>query len=209
MHGKASAFSGWGRSCQADATRASARSLPSRSSLLTLLTTTISAMPTYRTSSMCGFVVHCDLCSRTLCHHRRSEGEELVATPHRHGGKEKAEAILPGRHDAASCSTSRNRPTLLLQSRSITPSSSRKRRVLLEQPQTGWVTFLEAVIRAGLALTGTWPIRTERKGRMREIGSNALASSIILVCRKRPATRGNGLAARVSARTEPGASRGA
>jgi putative DNA methylase len=50
---------------------------------------------------------------------------------------------------------------------------------------TGWVTFLEAVIRAGFAISGTWPMRTESERRMRAADSNALASSIILVCRKR------------------------
>src|SRR5262249_53417596 len=50
---------------------------------------------------------------------------------------------------------------------------------------TGWETFLDAVIRAGFAISGTWPIRTERGGRAIGIGTNALASSIILVCRKR------------------------
>jgi len=50
---------------------------------------------------------------------------------------------------------------------------------------TGWETFLEAVLRAGFALTGTWPMRTELANRMRGSGSNALASSIVLVCRKR------------------------
>ncbi len=48
---------------------------------------------------------------------------------------------------------------------------------------TGWETFLEAVIQAGFTITGTWPMRTERSGRMRDTGSNALASSIVLVCR--------------------------
>jgi adenine-specific DNA methylase len=52
---------------------------------------------------------------------------------------------------------------------------------------TGWETFLEAAIQAGFGLTGTWPIRTERDGRTRGIGANALASSIVLVCRKRAA----------------------
>jgi putative DNA methylase len=52
---------------------------------------------------------------------------------------------------------------------------------------TGWETFLEAVHRAGLALTGTWPMRTELGNRMRSSDSNALASSIVLVCRPRPA----------------------
>jgi len=52
---------------------------------------------------------------------------------------------------------------------------------------TGWETMLSAIIRAGFAITGTWPISTEREGRTIGIGTNALASSIVLVCRKRPA----------------------
>lgn len=50
---------------------------------------------------------------------------------------------------------------------------------------TGWETMLTALITAGFAITGTWPIRTERSVRTVAIGSNALASSIVLVCRKR------------------------
>jgi putative DNA methylase len=52
---------------------------------------------------------------------------------------------------------------------------------------TGWDTFLAAVIEAGFAITGTWPMRTERGARSVGIGTNALASSIILVCRPRAA----------------------
>ena len=51
---------------------------------------------------------------------------------------------------------------------------------------TGWETMLSAIIRAGFAITGTWPIRTEMGSRMIASGTNALASSIVLVCRKRP-----------------------
>ncbi len=53
---------------------------------------------------------------------------------------------------------------------------------------TGWETFLEAVIQAGFSLTGTWPMRTELSNRMIGSGTNALASSIILVNRCRPET---------------------
>ncbi len=49
---------------------------------------------------------------------------------------------------------------------------------------TGWSTFLEAVIRSGLMVTGTWPLRTERGSRTVGIGVNALASSLVLVCQK-------------------------
>lgn len=52
---------------------------------------------------------------------------------------------------------------------------------------TGWETMLSAIIRAGFSITGTWPMSTEREGRTIGIGTNALASSIVLVCRKRPA----------------------
>lgn len=52
---------------------------------------------------------------------------------------------------------------------------------------SGWETMLAAIIKAGFAITGTWPIRTEMATRMIGNGANALASSIVLVCRKRPA----------------------
>ena len=50
---------------------------------------------------------------------------------------------------------------------------------------TGWETMLSAIIRAGFAITGTWPMRTEMANRSIASGTNALASSIVLVCRKR------------------------
>jgi putative DNA methylase len=54
------------------------------------------------------------------------------------------------------------------------------------QSSTGWETFLQALVSAGHQLTGTWPMRTELANRMRGLGSNALASSIALICRPRP-----------------------
>jgi putative DNA methylase len=51
---------------------------------------------------------------------------------------------------------------------------------------TGWETMLSAIIQSGFTITGTWPMRTELSNRMRGFDSNALASSIVLVCRKRP-----------------------
>lgn len=50
---------------------------------------------------------------------------------------------------------------------------------------SGWETMLSAIIRSGFSITGTWPVRTEKPGRSVGIGTNALASSIVLVCRKR------------------------
>jgi putative DNA methylase len=52
---------------------------------------------------------------------------------------------------------------------------------------TGWESMLEALLRSGFAVTGTWPMRTESSSRLRALGSNALASSIALVCRPRAA----------------------
>lgn len=51
---------------------------------------------------------------------------------------------------------------------------------------SGWETMLSAVVNAGFAITGTWPMRTEMANRSIASGTNALASSIVLVCRKRP-----------------------
>ena len=56
---------------------------------------------------------------------------------------------------------------------------------------TGWETMLSAIIRAGFSITGTWPMRTEMANRSIASGSNALASSIVLVCRKRSETAGS------------------
>jgi putative DNA methylase len=53
---------------------------------------------------------------------------------------------------------------------------------------TGWETMLQGLLDAGATITGTWPVRTEQPGGLREVGRAALASSIVLVCRKRPAT---------------------
>jgi putative DNA methylase len=53
---------------------------------------------------------------------------------------------------------------------------------------TGWETMLEALLNSGFGITGTWPLRTERMARSVAIGTNALASSIVLSCRKRPET---------------------
>jgi putative DNA methylase len=51
---------------------------------------------------------------------------------------------------------------------------------------TGWETMLEALLGAGFSIHGTWPVRTERAGGFRNKDQNALASSIVLVCRPRP-----------------------
>ncbi len=55
-----------------------------------------------------------------------------------------------------------------------------------EIASTGWETMLTGLLKSGFAITGTWPMRSERSGRSVAIGTNALASSIVLVCRPRP-----------------------
>src|SRR5581483_4055156 len=55
---------------------------------------------------------------------------------------------------------------------------------------TGWETMLDGLLHAGLAVVGTWPLRTEAANRMLARGTNALASSVALVCRPRPANAG-------------------
>jgi putative DNA methylase len=115
------------------------------------------------------------------------KAEELVATPYRHGNKEKAETFfLDGMAQAMRRLAEQAHPAFPVtiyyafkQAESETDAST---------ASTGWETFLEAVIRAGFAVSGTWPIRTEGKTRMRGMSSNALASSIVLVCRPRPAS---------------------
>ena len=54
---------------------------------------------------------------------------------------------------------------------------------------SGWETILNAIIQSGFMITGTWPMRTEMPNRTRNMESNALATSIVLVCRKRPDER--------------------
>jgi putative DNA methylase len=110
---------------------------------------------------------------------------ELVATPYRHGTKEKAEEFfLEGMTGAMHRLAKQAHPAFPVtifyafkQSESDDEEGS---------SSTGWETFLGAVITAGLAITGTWPVRTERTVALKR-NINALASSIVLVCRPRPA----------------------
>jgi putative DNA methylase len=115
------------------------------------------------------------------------KAEELVATPYRHGSKDRAEAFfLHGMTQAMHRLAEQAHPGFPVtiyyafkQSESETDEGT---------ASTGWETFLDAVIHAGFATSGTWPIRTEKPGRVIGNDTNALASSIVLVCRKRPAS---------------------
>ena len=108
--------------------------------------------------------------------------EELIASPYRQGSTESAETFfLTGMERAM------NQISMLAhESYPVTIYYAFKQSDVKKDgvSSTGWATFLEAVIRAGFTITGTWPVRTERtKGLKGNV--NALASSIVLVCRKR------------------------
>jgi putative DNA methylase len=111
------------------------------------------------------------------------KSEELVATPYRRGGTTEAEAFfMKGMGDALTAmskAASDGEPLAIYY--------AFKQSELAEEGivSAGWASFLQAVVNAGLMVDGTWPMRTEWATRMRGLASNALASSIVLVCRKR------------------------
>jgi putative DNA methylase len=114
------------------------------------------------------------------------KSEELVAAAYRHGGKEAAEEFfLKGMTQAMHSIAEQAHPAFPT---TIYYAFKQSDTSELGTVSTGWETFLEAVIRAGFSIGGTWPMRTENASRMVGQGTNALASSIILVCRKRDAS---------------------
>ena len=127
------------------------------------------------------------------------KAEELVATPYRHGDKKKAEAFfIAGMTEAMRRLAEQAHPGFPVTIYYAFKQSEKKGDE--GTSSTGWETFLDAVIEAGFSVTGTWPMRTENSSRMIGQGTNALASSIVLVCRPRPtdtpmATRGDFVAA--------------
>ena len=112
------------------------------------------------------------------------KAEELVATPYRHGSKGEAETFfLNGMGKAMQRLAEQAHPGFPVTIYYAFKQSEKKGDE--GTVSTGWETFLAAVIRSGFALSGTWPMRTERPSGVKT-GTNALASSIVLVCRKRP-----------------------
>jgi len=113
------------------------------------------------------------------------KAEELVATPYRHGGRIEAERFFEDGMGRA----------LKAMERAADPSFPLTIYYAFKQSEiaaegiasTGWATFLQGVIDAGLMVDGTLPVRSELSNRMIASGTNALASSIVLICRKRPA----------------------
>lgn len=112
--------------------------------------------------------------------------DELIATPYRHNGsaKEAKEFFEDGM--AKACQQ------MYLYTRDDIPvtiyyayKQSDSEDINETKASSGWETMLNAIIQSGFAITGTWPMRTEMANRSVASGTNALASSIVLVCRKR------------------------
>ena len=112
------------------------------------------------------------------------KADELVATPYRHGSREEAENFfLNGMKRAIGRLAEQAHPAFPVTIYYAFKQSETKGDG--GTASTGWETFLAAIIEAGFSITGTWPTRTELANRMRGMQSNALASSIVLVCRRR------------------------
>jgi putative DNA methylase len=122
---------------------------------------------------------------------------ELIASPYRHGGKEAANAHFEG----GMLQTFTNIRRFVSSAYPLTVYYAFKQQdaeaveedddpsVRSQQStvsSTGWETMLTSLIQSGFSIGGTWPMRTELSNRMVGMGNNALASSIVLVCRKRP-----------------------
>ena len=111
--------------------------------------------------------------------------EELIATPYRHDGSvENAKSFFEDGMLSACKQMYRyareDVPVTIYYAYKQSDTDDRG------TASSGWETMLGAIVNAGFAITGTWPMRTERGVRTIAQGTNALASSIVLVCRKRP-----------------------
>ncbi len=114
------------------------------------------------------------------------KASELVADPVRQGGKEKAQrSFQTGMADVLRRLFSETVDAPL------TIFYAFKQRQKNSGVSTGWETFLNALVQAGFMVVGTWPVRTEQGGGLRAVGRNALATSVVLVCRKRPESAGS------------------
>ena len=114
------------------------------------------------------------------------KAEELVAVAYRHGSKTEAEDFfLSGMTQAITSLARQSSPDLPATIYYAFKQSEVEQEGL---SSTGWATFLQAVIDSGYIIVGTWPVRTERAARTVASGTNALANSVVLVCRKKDAT---------------------
>lgn len=119
--------------------------------------------------------------------------EELVATPYRHKTlKEAKEFFENGMLRACQQiynSASNDYPVTIYYAYKQSETETKNGKSVTAS--SGWETMLTSIIEAGFSITGTWPVRTELGNRMIGNDKNALASSIVLVCRKRSKTAPN------------------
>jgi len=112
------------------------------------------------------------------------KAEELVANPYRHGGKDGAKDFFEdGFRTVFARAREGANPDYPM---TVYYAFKQSETTADGRTSTGWSTILEGMIGAGWTITATWPMRSERGGRMTSIGTNALASSIVLVLRPRP-----------------------
>ncbi|PLC10920.1 hypothetical protein AUQ48_15905 [Kocuria flava] len=126
--------------------------------------------------------VHPDLFSTMLV----PKAEELVANPYRHGGRDGAEKFFETGFEKVFQKVRDGGGA----GYPVTVYYAFKQQELTREgtASTGWATMLEGMIRSGWVITATWPVRSERSGRMISVGTNALASSIVLSLRPREET---------------------
>ena len=122
------------------------------------------------------------------------KSKELVATPYRfNGDKEKAERYfvegLRNVFSRMSIFAIPNYPVTVYYAYKQSESEDEEEGLAFSDRRvsSGWETMLKSLLFSGFEITGTWPMRTESPGRTIARGTNALASSIVLVCRPRPA----------------------
>lgn len=110
--------------------------------------------------------------------------DELVANPYRHGGQSGAEKFFVSGFNSvfSHIRDSANTAVPLAVYYAYKQQDTRD----TGTSSTGWHTLLDGLISTGWEITATWPMRSERGGRMISVGTNALASSIVLACRPRP-----------------------
>jgi putative DNA methylase len=120
------------------------------------------------------------------------KSQELVADPFRHGSRESAQRFFEeGLEKAFTSMWEVQHPNYPLtvyyafKQAESDENSDELGNSSLVSASTGWETMLEGLLHSGFSITGTWPMRTELSNRPRGLGSNALASSIVLVCRPR------------------------
>ncbi|HTU22450.1 MAG TPA: hypothetical protein VMG10_30700 [Gemmataceae bacterium] len=125
------------------------------------------------------------------------KAQELIASPYRHdGNKLTAQKFFETglgqafarMHEAQTCDYPLTVYYAFKQSEALEGNHDYDSSEVVKTASTGWETMLAGLILSGFSITGTWPMRTELGNRMVGMGTNVLASSIVLVCRPRPAS---------------------